>query len=686
MKLRDMGLRTKIMGGGLIPIVFAATLFAVVQVSLHSLLRNVAWVDQTHRAIRETVEIQADAMGMLAWLRGYHLSGDERLIQEYRRRAARVDKGFADLKRVVEDGDSAKTLAQGEEILAGVEKRFETGINLQREIESGKSLSDLAALVAESKDRGFSRFRSLSKELVEKQQTLLDKPAPGGTVDGTSAVGSYTAYRQAMEIYAAGLETEDAERGYLLAGTEEYLKSYEEASRRTFTLIERQKQAVPANSPQQRLLGDVEESLRAWGKDTADPEIALRKQISASKTMLDMRKLFAAANTREGMNKLDEVLATFKEGQEKVLKERRAASEASTYMTQRIIVVGLALVVLASLFISYVIARAIANTVGEAVDLAEGISKGDFSRSLDAKGTDEVGRLTHALNGMVDYLREQTRRTVEGVNILGAAAAEIAATVAQLAGSTSRTSAAVSETSTTIEEVKQAAKVSNDTARKVAESAKQAVDISELGKKATNDTAHRMNLIKEQMESIGETVVRLSEHSQAIEEIIGTVQDLADQSNLLAVNASIEAARAGDQGKGFAVVAHEIKTLADQSRGATEQVRTILEDTKRWVSAVVMATEQGTKAVDAGVNQSTMAGESIQSLFDNVSASSQAASVIYSSTEQQFAGVGQVSTAMLSIEQAMQQNVSSISQLETAAKRIEELGGSLKALVEKAKT
>lgn len=190
-----------------------------------------------------------------------------------------------------------------------------------------------------------------------------------------------------------------------------------------------------------------------------------------------------------------------------------------------------------------------------------------------------------------------------------------------------------------------------------------------------------MNLIKEQMGSIGETVVRLSEHSHAIEEIIATVQDLADQSNLLAVNASIEAARAGDQGKGFAVVAHEIKTLADQSKSATEQIRTILQDTRKWVGAVVMATEQGGKAVEAGVTQSASAGNAIESLSNNVVASSQAALVIRTHTEQQFLGVDQVSTAMFNIEQAMKENITSTSQLEISAKRIEQLGVDLKELV-----
>jgi methyl-accepting chemotaxis protein len=692
MKLSDIGLKVKIMGGGLIPIILAAILCTVVLFNLRSLLKNVERVDESHRAIRETVEIQFDTMGMLAWLRAFNLTGDERFVPEYRLRVASLDKGFVDLKKIIGEGEEAKNLLQAQEILTATEKKLEEGIILQREINKSKSLNDLVAVVAAGKNSTLSRLRNLAKDLVEQQQGLPDKfpsegarPNPGGQSSGTSAGNSFLTRLQAMEIYTAVLEMEDTERGYLLVGTDEYLRSYEEASKRAFALIEKQKQTMAGNITQLRSLGDIEDGLKKWIKEIAEPEIAMRKEVSAGKSMADFRRAFAEAGIKEKTDKLDEILATFKEGQEKILKERRTASEQSTGSTEKVLVLGLILVVAISLLISFLIARAIANTVGQAVDLAEAISQGDLTRSLPKRGEDEVGRLVQALNAMVDFLREQTRRTIEGVNVLGSSAAEIAATVSQLGSSTSRTSSAVTETITTIEEVKQAAKISNDTAKKVAESAKQAVEISEVGKKATGDTAHRMNLIKEQIESIGETVIRLSEHSQAIEEIIGTVQDLADQSNLLAVNASIEAARAGDHGKGFAVVALEIKTLADQSKSATEQVRRILEETKKWVSAVVMATEQGTKAVEAGVNQSVKAGESIESLFGSVSTSSQAATVIHTTTEQQLAGVGQVSIAMLNIDQAMQQNVSSIAQLDEAARRIEELGTSLKDLVERTK-
>jgi methyl-accepting chemotaxis protein len=349
----------------------------------------------------------------------------------------------------------------------------------------------------------------------------------------------------------------------------------------------------------------------------------------------------------------------------------------------RVLVIALAVAVIVSI-VAFILARTIAKPILALAGQATRISEGDLTVEVhDHDRRDEIGVLNSAFEAMLDSLRKQTRHTLEGVNVLASSAAEISATVQQLSMSTTRTSSAVAETSTTVEEVKQAARVSSEKARSVSESSKQAVKISEEGKKATEDTIRKMSMIKEQMESVGETVVKLSEHSKAIEAIIATVQDLADQSNLLAVNASIEAARAGDQGKGFAVVAHEIKALADQSRNATEQVRGILQETRKWVTAVVMATEQGIKAADAGVQQSLLAGDSIEALSGSVANSSQAAGVIDTSTEQQFIGVDQVSSAMTNIEEAMQQNLTGTVQLEASAKRLQDLGDQLKQLVDR---
>jgi len=262
--------------------------------------------------------------------------------------------------------------------------------------------------------------------------------------------------------------------------------------------------------------------------------------------------------------------------------------------------------------------------------LAQGRS--DVSRALD-----RTFLLLSSISGLAIVLglasaavltRSITQQLRETINQLSSSSSEILATTTQVAAGAAETASAVSETSATVEEVKQTAQVATQKAKYVSESAQkvaQVAQVSQAGRKSVEGSIQGMQRIQEQMESVAESIVRLSEQSQAIGEIIATVNDLAEQSNLLAVNAAIEAARAGEQGKGFAVVAQEVKSLAEQSKQATAQVRTILGEIQKATGAAVMAAEQGAKAVEAGMKQSGEAGESIRQLAESVSEAAQAA-------------------------------------------------------------
>jgi PAS domain S-box-containing protein len=271
------------------------------------------------------------------------------------------------------------------------------------------------------------------------------------------------------------------------------------------------------------------------------------------------------------------------------------------------------------------------------------------------------------------------------VNILVSSSTQILAATTQVASGTAETATAITETSTTVEEVQQAAKQTAQKAKNVAESAQLVAKVSLNGQKAVEDTVTGMNLIREQMDTIAQTVVRLSEQSQSIGGIIASVTDIADQSNLLAVNAAIEAAKAGEQGKGFAVVAQEIKNLAGQSKQSTLQVRNILNDVQKATSAAVMATEQGSKAVEAGVKQSLQAGEAIRILSESSNEAVQAATQIVASSQQQVVGMDQIGVAMQNINQAGTETAVSMEQSEKSAKNLNDLGQKLQELVEKFK-
>jgi PAS domain S-box-containing protein len=271
----------------------------------------------------------------------------------------------------------------------------------------------------------------------------------------------------------------------------------------------------------------------------------------------------------------------------------------------------------------------------------------------------------------------------ETINILASSSTQILAATTQVATGTAETATAISETSTTVIEVQQASKQSSQKAKNVADSAQRVVQVFQNGQKAVEETINGINNIQEQMNSIAQTVIRLSEQSQSIGGIIASVTDIADQSNLLSVNAAIEAAKAGEQGRGFAVVAQEIKNLAGQSKQSTLKVRNILNDIQRITGAAVMATEQGSKAVELGLKQSIQAGEAIRVLAESSNEAVQAAIQIVASSQQQVVGMDQIGIAIQNINQAGTETAVSMVQAEKSARNLYDLSQKLKAVIEK---
>jgi methyl-accepting chemotaxis protein len=282
---------------------------------------------------------------------------------------------------------------------------------------------------------------------------------------------------------------------------------------------------------------------------------------------------------------------------------------------------------------------------------------------------------------LVRSLSAATAQLTEAVSILGNGVDQILASVTESAAGTAETASAVSETTSTVEELKHTSQLSSDRANSVFENAQRAQQISATGRNATEQTIEGMKKIRKQMDQIAESMGHLSDKARSIVEIIATVDDLAKQSNLLAVNAAIEAAKAGDHGKGFSVVAQQVKSMADQSKQATAQVRAILDEIQNAAGAAAKATELGSQSVDVAVKQSTQAGESIVLLATSVSESAVSAAQIASASKQQVQGVDQVVTAMSGINEAANQNVSAIARVEDAANNLSQLGSRLKELV-----
>ena len=218
----------------------------------------------------------------------------------------------------------------------------------------------------------------------------------------------------------------------------------------------------------------------------------------------------------------------------------------------------------------------------------------------------------------------------------------------------------VTETLTTSVEMRVTIAETARQAQAVADAAQQSMQVSKDGQNAVTDTVAGMETIRRQVEDIAQSILALSERTQQIGAIINAVEEIADQSRLLALNASIEAARAGDEGLGFAVVAREMRHLAGQSREATTRVSNILNEIQRAANTAVMVTEEGSKGAQSGMKLAGRAGELIRELAATVEEAARVAIQIAASTRQQANAMDQLVAAMQSIKQASAQTTISI--------------------------
>lgn len=260
---------------------------------------------------------------------------------------------------------------------------------------------------------------------------------------------------------------------------------------------------------------------------------------------------------------------------------------------------------------------------------------------------------------------------------------DIKTSIAHLSSGATETAAAVTETTTTIEELKQTADISVDKAKDVLANAQETLQAVSSSEKSVTSTLEDINQIRDRMQVISDSILKLSEKSLAIAEIMDSVGDIAEQSNLLAVNAAIEAAKAGEAGRSFSIVAQEIRTLAEQSKGATVQVRSLLNEIQTATNAAVLATEQGSKAVAKGVDQSTKTNQTIQELTGKMTRVTQAANQIVLSNQQQRIGTEQITVAISQINEAANQHVEHIKQIEEAVDTLNHVADALKVLTTK---
>ncbi len=348
--------------------------------------------------------------------------------------------------------------------------------------------------------------------------------------------------------------------------------------------------------------------------------------------------------------------------------EQNEIDEATAGILQTTFLV-VAIFIVIGLLIAIFIVRSITKPLNILVEVTDKVSNGDLTQSIQVKNNDEVGRLGTSFNKMLASLRELLTHVDEKSQLLAASSEELTASSEQNTQATEQVTNAIQEVAVGTEQqtemVRQSTEVVKEmsigiqqierNAQTVSQTSTEALSIVENGEQAIKESIQQMQNINHSVDHLGKIVYSLGERSEEIYQIVNVISDIASQTNLLALNAAIEAARAGEHGKGFAVVADEVRKLAEQSAKSTESIRgliaSIQEDTKQAVDSMSKGKEEAEKGISV-VNNAGQSFTQIQQFVDNVSTQIQ-----------------EVSASIAQMTQGAQQVVEAVSEIGEIAKK-----------------
>ena len=325
------------------------------------------------------------------------------------------------------------------------------------------------------------------------------------------------------------------------------------------------------------------------------------------------------------------------------------------------------------------VTRRLDDFVAKVTDLSRG--EGDLTKLVVVKTNDEFGTLADEINSLVAKIRgiisqiaktsEQVSYTAEG---LRANSGNIAADAEEVAAQSQGVATAGEEMSAT----------SGDIARNchmASESSQQANAAAISGAKVVDETITVMNNISERVKSSAKAVENLGNRSEQIGQIVGTIEDIADQTNLLALNAAIEAARAGEQGRGFAVVADEVRALAERTTRATREIGEMIKSIQHETKDAVIAMEVGVGEVTKGSDKASESGKALEQILQQINDVNAQIHQVATAAEEQTATTSEISNNIMQVTEAVSRTSRGAQEASAAANELTMLADSLKNIV-----
>ena len=327
------------------------------------------------------------------------------------------------------------------------------------------------------------------------------------------------------------------------------------------------------------------------------------------------------------------------------------------------------------------ISKTLTKPLRDAVSVANAISEGDLRVAIVVESEDEIGQLMSAMKTMDERLKEVLSETKSAADNLASASQQLSASSEQMSRGVGEQSNRAAQIAASSEEMSQTVMDIAKNASHMADSATETTKIAHDGEGIVNRSVEEVKAIAATVNESSQLMASLGERSKQIGDIVEVIKDIADQTNLLALNAAIEAARAGEQGRGFAVVADEVRKLAERTSKATTEIGAMIGAIQHEVDKAVHNMSDGTKRVAVGVEFSAKTGDALHSIVSSVQDLQAMVHQIASATEETSAASDQISSDIETIASVSKEASSSSEQIARSASDLAELSSTLQRLV-----
>jgi methyl-accepting chemotaxis protein len=333
------------------------------------------------------------------------------------------------------------------------------------------------------------------------------------------------------------------------------------------------------------------------------------------------------------------------------------------------------------IFVLHTTSRNIIQPVKQLLTAFKKQADGDLTQEVHVKSKDEIYQLTETFNATNRKLSEVLLDVTISSDSIAASAAQLAGSSQNITINASDQSSKSEQAAASMEELNSSfVNVAQNTSS-AADSAKQAAELAAKGGEVVTDTINGMNRISSSVKESASTVETLGRSSEQIGEIIKVINDIASQTNLLALNAAIEAARAGEQGRGFAVVADEVRKLAERTTAATSEITDMIKGIQEDTGRAITSMQDGTKSVEEGVRLSNQAGEALQQIVDSVKSVTDMMQQIATAAEEQTSTGEEVTANLESMASSAKQTADAVLSSSESTQNLDNLAQQLKQLV-----